>query len=79
MGVIAGVFFHAFGEGTPRPIGLLRAFIKLGAEEFFDEGAEAELQFAEQPRGQHGVKNPGDQEVMVLAEQAQIVIRRMKN
>ena len=35
--VIAGIIFHALGEGTPRPIGFLWTFLQFHAQMFLDE------------------------------------------
>jgi hypothetical protein len=79
MRVVARVNFHSFRQRTPRPIGFLRTFVQLHAEKIFNEIAQAELPFAQKPRGEHRVKNRGRTELMMLFEQAQIVIRRVKN
>jgi hypothetical protein len=79
MRVVARVNFHPFGQRTPRPVGLLRTFVQLHAEKFFDERTQAELPFAQKPRGEHRVENRGRRELVMFFQQAQIVIRRVKN
>ena len=79
MRVVARVNFHPLSERTLRPVGFLRAFVQLHAKKFFHERAQAELPFAQQPRGEHRVENRGRRELVMFFEQAQIVIRRVKN
>src|SRR5579859_2954579 len=77
MCVIARVRFHFFRQGSHGPISLLRAFFECDAEKLRHEIGEAELRDAEQPARKHRVKNGAGNELMVLAQQAQIVIRTM--
>ncbi|MGC3958867.1 MAG: hypothetical protein QM813_13295 [Verrucomicrobiota bacterium] len=76
MRVVAGVRFHAGGQRAHRPVGLLRPFFQLHAQMFLHEVAEAKLADAQQAGGQHGVENRAGDELVMFAEQAQIVVRR---
>ncbi len=79
MGVVTGIDLHFFRERPARPVGFLRAFVEFHAEKFFHEIAQAELRFAQQPCGEHGVENGQRREFMMLPQQPQIVVGGMKN
>jgi len=67
MRVVAGVNLHFFREGDAAPSRLLRTFVQFHAEKFFHEAAQAELPFAQQPGGEHGVENDGWREFVVFS------------
>ncbi len=75
VGVVAGVTFHAFGEGAARPVGFLGSFFEFDAKKVLDQMAQAKLPQAEQSRGEHCVENRAGDEFVMLAQEAQIVIR----
>src|SRR5881227_2195384 len=74
MGIIAGVTFHFLSEWADSPISFLGALFELHIEKMFDQMAEAELAQAEQAGGEHGVKDGGGNELVMFAQQTQIVI-----
>ena len=73
-GVVTGVVLHALGEGTPSPVRFLWAFIEGKAEIFGHEVDEAELGVTEQAAGEHGVEDRAGDEVVVFAQEAEVVI-----
>ncbi len=79
VGVMARIGFHARRERTTSPVRFLRAFFEGHTEVFLDKVEQAELALAEQPAGEHGVNYLARDEVMVLAKQAQIIVRPVHN
>ena len=75
MCVVARVNFHPLRQRSPRPVGFLRTLVQLHAKELFGERTQAELNFADQPRGEHCVENRRGHEFVVLEQQPQIVVR----
>ena len=57
----------------------MRAFVQLHAEMIFHERAQTKLPFTQKSCSEHGVENGGGPELVMFFEQAQIVIRRVKN
>src|SRR5688572_4018188 len=79
MGIVPGVALHALSQRTPSPICFLWTFLQLHPEILLHEVNQAELAAAEEPAGEHRVENGGGNEVAVLAQEAQVVIRAVEN
>ena len=77
--VVPRVVFHPLRQRSLRPIRFLRTFFQWHAEKIAHEICEAEFFFAEQTRGEHRVENLFGNKIVVLSQQPQIVIGRMKN
>jgi len=73
--IVAGVAFHALGQRAQGPVGFLRAFLELHTEIFLHQMAQAELAQAKQSRCKHGIENGFGDELVMFAQQTQIVIR----
>jgi len=75
VSIIACIGFHPRSQGTPGPIGLLGGFVECDVEVMSHKIIEAKLGLSQQTSGEHGVKDRRRHEIVVFAEQAQIVIR----
>ena len=79
MSIVPGVFFHLLGQGPKGPIGLLGAFFELNTQVVLDEVHEAELTKAQEAGRQHSVEDCGGDELVMFAEQTQVVVCPMHN
>ena len=77
--VVARVRFHARRERALGPVHFLRPFFERDAEKFLDKMTEAELRFAEEPRGDHGVEKPVGFEIVRALKEAKIVVGAVEN
>ena len=75
MRIVPGVTLHSLGQRTQGPIGFLRTLLQFDAEVFLDQVAEPKLPQAKQARGQHGIEDGAGHELVVLAQEPQVVVR----
>ena len=79
MCVIHRVLEHPHGEGTSRPICLLRTLAEVNIEMSLYQSGQTKIADPEQACGNHRVENPACRKVQTAAKQSQIEIRAVQN
>jgi len=72
--VVTCVILHSLRKRALCPVGFLRSLFQRHSERLRHEILQAKFHHAQQARGNHGIENPVRHEVVVLAQQAEIVV-----